>query len=39
MREKIIITILLVFLLIVGGILFVKFRENKIHEQNKKRYR
>lgn len=38
MRKKIIIKILLVFLIIIGGILFVRFRENKIHEQYKKRY-
>lgn len=38
MSKKIIITILSVFLIIIVGILFVGIRDQKIQEQNQKRY-
>lgn len=38
MKKKIIVTILLIFLIIIGSILFVNIKNHKIEEQNKKRY-
>lgn len=38
MKKKIIVTILLLFLIIIGSILFVNIKNHKIEEQNKKRY-
>lgn len=38
MKKKIIITILLIFSIIIGSILFVNIRNHVVEEQNKKRY-
>lgn len=38
MKKKIIVTIFLIFLIIIGSILFVNIKNHKIEEQNKKRY-
>ena len=38
MKKKIIISVLLLSLIIIGSILFVNIKNNKIKEQNKKRY-
>ena len=35
MKKKIIVTILLIFLIIIGSILFVNIKNHKIEEQNK----